>query len=276
MVGVPDRLKAVRYAQQRGLSLRRASWLLQMSRSMLVYQHRQPDKDAALLTEIRSVSSRHPSWGYRLVGAWLRENEVKASTNRVRRLWQEHGFSAHWRKRKRKIRTGARLNPVPHTPNRVWCMDFAEDRLESGRRFQTLLVKDEASAFCIGSPVEPSFKGIDVERHLHDMVMEHGMPDFIRCDNGSQFIAFVMQRWAERNGICMAHIDPGKPWQNGAAESLVAAYRREVLNAELFYSVHEAQVITDRWRRMYNEERPHSRLNYRPPASAYKQMDKAA
>lgn len=155
-------------------------------------------------------------------------------------------------------------------------MDFAEDRLESGRRFQTLLVKDEASAFCIGSPIEPSFKGVDVERYLNAMVIEYGMPDYIRCDNGSQFIAFVVQRWAEKSGIRMAHIDPGKPWQNGAAESLVATYRREVLNAELFYSIHEAQVMTDRWRRMYNEERPHSRLNYKPPASAYNPVDKAA
>lgn len=168
------------------------------------------------------------------------------------------------------------MNPEPHTPNRVWCMDFAEDRLESGRRFQTLLVKDEASAFCIGSPIEPSFKGVDVERYLNAMVIEYGMPDYIRCDNGSQFIAFVVQRWAEKSGIRMAHIDPGKPWQNGAAESLVATYRREVLNAELFYSIHEAQVMTDRWRRMYNEERPHSRLNYKPPASAYNPVDKAA
>lgn len=276
MVSVPERLKAVRHAEQRGLSLRRASWLMCVSRSMLFYRHKQPDKDAALLSEIREVSSRHPSWGYRLVAAWLSDNKHEVSTNRVRRLWQEHGFSANWRRRKRKIRTGARLNPEPHTPNRVWCMDFAEDRLENGRRFQTLLVKDEASAFCIGSPVEPSFKGVDVERYLNAMVMEYGMPDYIRCDNGSQFIAFVVQRWAEKSGIRMAHIDPGKPWQNGAAESLVAAYRREVLNAELFYSIHEAQVMTDRWRRMYNKERPHSRLNYKPPASAYHPVDKAA
>ena len=164
---------------------------------------------------------------------------------------------------------GARLNPAPLAPNSVWCMDFAEDRLENGRRFQTLLVKDEASAYCLALPVARSFKALDVERTLDELVFRHGRPDYVRCDHGGQFIAYVVQRWATRQGVHLAHIAPGKPWQNGAAESWVATYRREVLDAELFYSVLEAQVISERWRRIYNEQRPHSRLNYRPRATAY-------
>lgn len=96
----------------------------------------------------------------------------------------------------------------------------AEDRLGNGRRFQALLVKDEATADCLGLPVQPSFNALDVERELDARVARHGAPRFVRCDNGGPFIAFTVQRWADRRGVRMAHIEPGKPWQNGAAREL--------------------------------------------------------
>ena len=123
--------------------------------------------------------------------------------------------------------------------------------------------------------VGPSFKGKDVEAILNRLVEEYGAPGFIRCDNGGQFIAFVVQKWAEQRGIKMAHIDPGKPWQNGSAESFVGTYRKEVLDAELFGSLAEAVWLSKRWKKMYNQERPHSRLGYNPPATAYPQKVQA-
>jgi len=270
MVGVSSRIRAVRHAIDCGVSQRRACQLLGVARSMLTYRHRQPEKDRALRHAIAEVAGAHPAWGYRLVAGWLREHGAVRGVKRVRRLWRLGGYTAHWRKRHKKRRTGARLNPVPHRPNSVWCMDFAEDRLENGRRFCALLVKDEASAFCVGLPVARSFKAIDVERILDELVTQYGKPEHVRCDNGGQFVAYVVQRWAARHRVHMAHIAPGKPWQNGAAESLVATYRREILDAELFHTLAEAQVISERWRRMYNEQRPHSRLSYRPPATAYR------
>lgn len=168
------------------------------------------------------------------------------------------------------------LSPPLRRPTASGAWTHAEDRLENGQRFQALLVKDEATAYCLGLPVQPSFTALDVERELDALVARHGAPQFVRCDNGGQFIAFTVQRWAERRRVQMAHIEPGKPWQNGAAESLVATYRREVLDAELFHSIAEAQVISERWRRMYNEERPHSRPGYQPPATAYPRIDNAA
>lgn len=112
-------------------------------------------------------------------------------------------------------------------------MDFAEDRLVTGRKFFALLVKDEATAFALEVAVAPSFKGRDVEARLDSLVDEYGAPEYIRCDNGGRFIAFVVQKWAERRGIKMAHIDPGKPWRNGSAESFVGIYRKEALNAKI-------------------------------------------
>ena len=241
---------------------------------MTGYAYRLPAKHAPLLAAMVEVSRAHNTWGYRLIHGWLKEKVSGASLGKVRRLWTLHGYARLNRKRRRKFKTGKRLNPKPAGPNTIWCMDFAEDRLVTGRKFFALLVKDEATAFGLEVAVAPSFKGRDVEARLDALVDEYGAPEFIRCDNGGQFIAFVVQKWAERRGIKMAHIDPGKPWQNGSAESFVGTYRKEVLNAEIFGSIAEAAWLSKRWQRMYNQERPHSRNGYQPPAKSYPLKEK--
>jgi putative transposase len=241
---------------------------------MLVYKPLLPAKDAPLLQAIVEVSRAHNTWGYRLIQGWLKTRAPDASIFRVRRLWKLHGYARLWRKKRRKFRTGKRLNPLPVGPNTVWCTDFVEDRLTTGRKFFALLVKDEATAFALKVQAAHSFKGRDVEAALDTLVAEHGTPGFIRCDNGGQFISFVVQGWAAAQGVQMAHIDLGKPWQNGSAESFVGTFRREVLDAEIFGSVAEAVWMSERWRRMYNQERPHSRLGYCPPATAYPLKEK--
>jgi transposase InsO family protein len=77
------------------------------------------------------------------------------------------------------------------------------------------------------------------------------------------------QRWAQRRNITLAYIQPGKPWQNGFAESFVGTYRMEVLNAEVFHSINESDVVSRSWLHMYNHERPHSKHNYLPPVSKH-------
>lgn len=236
---------------------------------MTGYTHLLPIKDAPLVQVMAEVARQHNTWGYRLVQGWVKGKVPNASLYRVRRLWKLHGLARLTRKARRKLKTGARLKPLPTGPNAIWCMDFAEDRLIDGSKLFAFLVKDEATAFGLEISVAASFKGRDVEAILNRLIAKYGAPAYIRCDNGGQFIAFVVQRWAEEHGIKMAHIDPGKPWQNGSAESFVATYRKEVLDAELFGSLAEADWLTRRWLRMYNQERPHSRLGYRPPATAY-------
>ena len=186
--------------------------------------------------------------------------------------YRQAGHAAQWRKRTRKIRRNVRIDPVAKRLHDVWCMDFAEDRLASGRKLMALVVKDEATSYGLGIDVRRTFKGIDVEEVLDKLLAQYGAPKFIRSDNGGQFIAQVVQRWAHRRGITLAYIQPGKPWQNGFAESFVGTYRREVLNAEVFHSFAEAQVISNQWLTMYNTQRPHSRHNYRPPAIVFNKL----
>lgn len=272
MVTVPRRIEAVRHAAERGISQRRACTLYSVSRSMLGYEHRMPVKDAVVREKLERVARENASWGYRVVVGHLRVLGQEMGMGRAQRVWKNSGFSKSLRKKRRKIRSGDRLNPLPQTANHVWCLDFAEDRLENQNRFNALLVKDEASAYCLTASISRSFKGIDVREILNNLVEQYGKPRFIRSDNGGQFISYAVQQWAADNQIEMAYIDPGKPWQNGSAESLIATYRREVLDAELFYTLVEAQVISERWRRRYNQLRPHSRHKGLPPEKVWNEM----
>jgi putative transposase len=192
-------------------------------------------------------------------------------------VWKAANLTKQLKKKRKKVRTGQRLNPLPTAVNNVWCLDFSEDRLQNGNRFQSLLVKDEATAYCLVADTNRSYKGVDVREVLEKLANQYGVPAHIRSDNGGQFISYAVQQWAKDRGIKMAYIDPGKPWQNGSAESLIGTYRREVLDAELFYTLAEAQVISERWRRKYNNLRPHSRHKGLPPVEAWRAaMGKAA
>lgn len=269
-VGVLQRVQDVMYAVKRGIGQRRSASLMGASRSMMNYQHRQPVKGAPVRTAIDDVVAKHSAWGKRLVFGWMREQGHDYSECTVHRVYRQSGHAAQWRKRSRKIRRGVRVDPIALQPHEVWCMDFAEDRLSTGRKMMALLVKDEATSFGLNITVQRSFKGVDVETVLDRMVAQYGTPKYIRSDNGGQFIAHVVQRWALRRSITLAYIQPGKPWQNGFAESFVGTYRREVLNAEVFLSLAEAHEISNIWLHTYNTERPHSRHNYRPPITAFK------
>jgi len=88
----------------------------------------------------------------------------------------------------------------------------------------------------------------------------------IRSDNGPEFIAEAVKGWVKAVGAKTAYIEPGSPWENGYCESFNGRMRDELLNDEIFYSLHEAQIIIEQWRCHYNTKRPHSALGYRPPA----------
>jgi len=101
---------------------------------------------------------------------------------------------------------------------------------------------------------------------LTDLFIMRGSPAFIRSDNGPEFIAQAVRDWIAAVGAKTAYIEPGSPWENGYCESFNARFRDELLNGEIFYSLREAQIIIEEWRKHYNTKRPHSALGCRPPA----------
>ena len=111
-----------------------------------------------------------------------------------------------------------------------------------------------------------NFKAHDVVDRLTDLFTRRGAPEYIRSDNGPEFTAKVVRNWLPRVSVKTLYIEPGSPWENGYVESFNARFRDELLNREIFYSLREAQIIIEGWRKHYNTKRPHSALGYRPPA----------
>ena len=109
-------------------------------------------------------------------------------------------------------------------------------------------------------------KATDVIDVLSDLFILRGVPGHIRSDNGPEFVAKSVQAWIRAVGAKTAYIAPGSPWENGYVESFNARLRDELLNGEIFYSLREAQIVIESWRRYYNTVRPHASLGYRPPA----------
>jgi transposase InsO family protein len=100
---------------------------------------------------------------------------------------------------------------------------------------------------------------------LTELFLTHGPPDHIRSDNGPEFCAHAVRDWLKRLDVSTLFIEPGSPWENGYCESFNGKLRDELLNMEIFYTLKEATVLIEQWRRHYNAHRPHSSLGYQPP-----------
>ena len=127
-------------------------------------------------------------------------------------------------------------------------------------------ILDEFSRECLTIRVKRRLNSTDVIDALTDLFILRGPPTFVRSDNGPEFVAKDVRGWIEAVGARTAFIEPGSPWENGYVESFNARFRDELLNREVFYSLREAQIVIENWRKHYNTKRPHSALGYRPPA----------
>jgi transposase InsO family protein len=148
----------------------------------------------------------------------------------------------------------------------VWSYDFVAARTYDGRPLRMLTVIDEYRRECLAIVVARRLCSDDVLHCLTKLFITQGIPEHIRSDNGSEFTAKAVRDWLSRVGVQTLYIEPGSPWENGYNESFNGKLRDELLNREIFYTLKEAQVLIEQWRQHYNTIRPHSALNYRPPA----------
>ena len=167
------------------------------------------------------------------------------------------------------MRTGDKLDGPARHRNDVWAWDFVHDRYGDTEPLRCLTVKDEATGYCLAIKTGRHLQHQHVKAALREMITRFGLPKAIRSDNGSELLAGALQEQMKNYGIRLANIEPGKPWQNGSNESFNGTFRKECLNAEIFASLTEARVIIEKWRRRYNERRPHSSQNYITPEMAY-------
>ena len=227
-----------------------------------------PDEEA-LTTDIIRLASRYGRYGYRRITAMLRSEGWTVNAKRVERIWRREGLKVPQKQPKRGrlwLNDGSCVRLRPEHPNHVWSYDFVEGRTHNGRKFRMLNIIDEFTRECLAIRIDRKLNSTDVIDVLSDLFILRGVPGHVRSDNGPEFIAKAVREWIAAVGAKTAFNEPGSPWENGYCESFNSKLRDELLNSEIFYSLAEAKVIIEAWRRYYNTERPHSSLGYKPPA----------
>ncbi len=150
-------------------------------------------------------------------------------------------------------------------PNHVWTWDFVHDTTMRGGKLRMLTVVDEYTHQCRCIHVDRRINARKVRQIMARLIAEHGAPQHIRSDNGSEFIEKELRAWLASQKIKTIYIDPGSPWQNGFIESFNARLRGECLNREQLFTLTEARVVIEDWRWKYNHIRPHGSLGYTSP-----------
>lgn len=251
------------------VSERRACAVIGQARST---QRRQPairDDEEPLTAAIVRLATAYGRYGYRRVRALLCAEGWRVNLKRVYRIWRQEGLKVPQKQPKRGRlwqNDGSCIRLRPKCPDHVWSYDFVEDRTQDGRKLRMLTVIDEFTRRSLAIVVARRLRSDDVMHCLADLFTIHGPPEHIRSDNGPEFVANAVRDWLGRIGVKTLYIEPGSPWENGYIESFNGKLRDELLNGEIFTTLYEAQVLIERWRRHYNAVRPHSALNYRPPA----------
>lgn len=154
----------------------------------------------------------------------------------------------------------------PERPRHVWSYDFISAQTHDGRSIRLLTLIDEFTRQCLAIRVARRINSFGVIETFADAMLKHGIPGHIRSDNGPERTAKVVREWLAQIGSKTLFIEPESPWENGYCESFNGKLRDELLNGEIFYSLKEAKIVIEQWRRHYDEKRPHSALGYRPPA----------
>ena len=254
---------------EHGVSERFACRVLGQHRSTQRKISTRSDDEAALTADIIALATQYGRYGYRRITAMLRSAGWVVNVKRVARIWRREGLkvpSKQPKKRRLWFNDGSCLRLRPERANHVWSYDFVEDRTHDGGKYRMLNVIDEFTRESLAIRVKRRLNSTDVIDVLSDLFLRRGIPGHIRSDNGPEFIAKVVRNWITAVGAKTAYIAPGSPWENGYVESFNARLRDELLNGELFYTLAEAKVVIEGWRRHYNTLRPHSSLGYRPPA----------
>lgn len=251
------------------LSIRAACRLVNISRSVYQYQPTKA-KDDALRARLKALATQHPRFGYLMLHGFLKNEGLVCNKKKTYRLYREEKLQVRTKKRK-KLKRNRQILLVPSKPRQRWSMDFVYDQLSSGRRFRVLNVIDDFNRELLGQLTSFSISGHQVARFLTQLTQEHGLPNQIVCDNGTEFTSKAMFFWSQESKVHLAFIQPGKPTQNAFVESFNGKFRNECLNQHWFKTIDHAREIIDQWRDHYNHERPHSSLGYLSPVDFAKQ-----
>lgn len=284
---------ALGFVTQGRCSGRQACRYFKIHRSTFRYQAKEPDAwTKHLRAAVKRYSLKHRRWGYPKITKLLQEDGWKVGKRMVQRIRRELDLRVPKRKPKRR-RQGLSTGLPTKADHRghVWTWDFIHDRTVRGGRLKMLTVVDEHTRECHLIHVARRIQAKDVLNQVFRLIELHGAPEYIRSDNGSEFIEQSLQQWLRCAGIRTLYIDPGSPWQNGFIESFHSRLREECLEREQLWTLSEARVVIEDWRIEYNHVRPHRSLKLetpkgfamvtqgvlcgRPPASLRPRLDNA-
>jgi putative transposase len=255
---------------QRAMKVSRACKLLGLPRSQYFYKSKKDDQQ--VIDALQKIAADHPVYGFRKLFAYLRRAGHTWNHKKVYRVYQLLKMN---KRRRRKRRVPERVKqPLEQAPgvNHSWSMDFMSDSMVDGRKFRTFNVIDDYNREALAIEVDTSLSSKRITRVLDRLVHERGNPQSVRVDNGPEFTSKDFEWWCKEKGIKIQYIQPGRPMQNGYIERFNGSYRREILDAYLFFDLYEVRQLTQQWMREYNYHRPHEGLNGATPAEWREEM----
>ena len=262
------RRQLARWAQEAyRISERHAARLVKLAIGTLRYRSRKVF-DEVLRHRLRELAATHVRYGYRRLTVLLRREGWHVNAKRIYRLYTEEGLIVRTKQRRKIARRQRVATPMATGADQCWSMDFVSDKLADGRSFRILTVVDQFTRECVWLEADRSMTGMKVAQALERAKCERGsLPDSITVDNGSEFCSRALEAWAMGHDVQLCFIRPGRPVENGFIESFNGRLRDECLNVEWFSSLEDARQKLAKFRKHYNQQRPHSALADRTPAA---------
>lgn len=216
--------------------------------------------DSKVIAKLQELADKKPKEGQDKFYGRIRSEGLIWNHKRIERVYRLMGLNKRKRGRKRLPARVKQPLVIPMRPNDTWSMDFMHDTLMSGRKFRVLNIIDDFNREALR--IEPYFSiGSNlVIKILERLILERGKPSIIRVDNGPEFVSSALSEWCLDRNIKLAYIQPGKPMQNGYIERFNRSYREDVLDANLFETIHQARELSDEFLEDYNFHRPHESL----------------
>lgn len=251
------------------ISLRQACSIVKLARSTHSYVSRKkPDTD--VMQELSILIANYPAIGFWQCYYRLRRKGFVWNHKHVYRVYTQMGLNIRRRTRKRLPARVKQALFHPESINQVWSIDFMNDSLWDGRSYRLLNVIDDFNREVLWIETDTSLPALRVIRVLEQLEESRGLPLMIRTDNGPEFISSKLDAWCREKKITLVFIQPGKPMQNAFVERCNGNIRKELLNAYIFRTLDEVRQKTQEWKDDYNNNRPHSALNYKTPIELIK------
>jgi len=260
--------------RKKSVSIALACRAFSISESCYRHERKLSDENAEIADWLVRLadSDATRSWGFGLCFLYLRNvRGFGWNHKRVYRIYRELELNLRIKPKKRLVRDVPEPLSVPQRPNEMWSMDFMADQLGDGRTFRTLNVLDDFNREGLAIEVDISLPALRVIRTLERIIEWRGKPMAIRVDNGPEYVSAALQIWAQKRGIGLMYIQPGKPQQNAYVERYNRTVRTEWLGQYIWQSIEEVRQHATKWLWTYNNQRPNMGIGGITPAMKLKQ-----